>query len=225
MAVVVVIVLVARTIGIPGVADLRRLTSGAGSWAPLAFVGLQALLTVAPVPRTIFTVTAGLLFGSALGLGLTLLATALAAVLAFVVVRVTGGRLVQRYVRGPAIEWTRRRLDHNGALAVASLRLVPALPFAPLNYLCGLSTVRFAPYLLGTVAGILPGTVAMVVLGDAVTGRPSPAMLAVSATGALVGLAGIVVAARRPLPDLDPPPGQAGAEGAVAIGSGSATQP
>ena len=54
------------------------------------------------------------------------------------------------------------------------------------------------PYLLGTVLGTAPGTVALVILGDAVTGRVSPALLAVSVTGGLVGTLGAVVAARRP---------------------------
>jgi uncharacterized membrane protein YdjX (TVP38/TMEM64 family) len=53
---------------------------------------------------------------------------------------------------------------------------------------------------VGTVVGIVPGTVAIVVLGDAVTGRPSPALIVVSVICGLVGAAGIVVAARRPVP-------------------------
>ena len=107
--------------------------------------------------------------------------------------------------RGPVV-WTRRRLDRSGLLAVTSLRLIPALPFSLLNYAAGLSGVRFTPYLLGTVLGTAPGTIALVVLGDAVTGRVSPALLAVSVTGGLVGTVGAVVAARRPHLDRAPSP-------------------
>jgi uncharacterized membrane protein YdjX (TVP38/TMEM64 family) len=49
--------------------------------------------------------------------------------------------------------------------------------------------------------GCIPGTVAIVILGDAVTGQVSPTLLAVSAACALVGLGGVLIAARRPLPD------------------------
>jgi uncharacterized membrane protein YdjX (TVP38/TMEM64 family) len=66
--------------------------------------------------------------------------------------------------------------------------------------------VRFWPYLLGTAVGIVPGTVAIVVLGDAVTGTPPPALVVVSAVCGLVGLAGVVVAARRPIPEDVPEP-------------------
>jgi uncharacterized membrane protein YdjX (TVP38/TMEM64 family) len=206
-AVAVLVVLVAAALvfvhfyGVPKVSDLRRLTAEAGVWAPLLFLGLQTVVCVTPIPRTVFTVAAGALFGSALGLVVTVAATTLAAVLAYFLVRATGRGLVERYVRGSAVRWARKRLDHHGVLAVTSLRLVPAVPFFALNYVCGLSSVRFWPYLIGTVVGIVPGTVAIVVLGDAVTGHPSPATIIVSVVCGLIGLAGIVVAARRPVPE------------------------
>jgi uncharacterized membrane protein YdjX (TVP38/TMEM64 family) len=199
-------VLVLRAYGVPGMSDVRATVAAAGVWAPLAFLALQTGLTVGPVPRTVFTLVAGALFGWALGLLLTLVATTLAAVIAFALVRATGGRLVERYARGRAVNWVRLRLDHHGLLAVTSLRLVPAVPFAVLNYLSGLSAVRFWPYLLGTALGIVPGTVAIVVLGDAVTGTPPPALIVASVVCGLIGLAGVVIAARRPIPEDVPEP-------------------
>lgn len=202
--VVAVVVLVARAHGLPafpGLDDLRRVVAQAGPWGPIVFVLLQILLNVPPFPRTVFTVAAGVLFGSVLGTVLTLLATTLAAFVAFALVRLTGGKLVARYATHPRAVWVRRRLDHHGTLAMTSLRLIPMVPFSALNYLSGLSAVRMRPYLLGTVLGSLPGTIAIVALGDAVTGRPTPGVLVVSGTCALIGLVGVVVAARRPLPD------------------------
>jgi uncharacterized membrane protein YdjX (TVP38/TMEM64 family) len=71
------------------------------------------------------------------------------------------------------------------------------VPFSVMNYSSCLSGVRFSPYLLVGVLGVLPGTVAVVVLGEAaVGGTPHPALLAVSVAGGLLGLAGAVVAAR-----------------------------
>ena len=66
------------------------------------------------------------------------------------------------------------------------------MPFSVLNYCCGVSAVRLRPYVLATIVGIAPGTVAVVLLGDAITGRTSP----VSAAGACLGLVGLVVDAR-----------------------------
>jgi uncharacterized membrane protein YdjX (TVP38/TMEM64 family) len=189
-----------RRLGLDGVSAsaVQDTVRAAGAWAPALFVALQVLVTIPPVPRTLFTLAAGLLFGSVTGVVLATVATTLAAVVAFALVRITGGDLVERYADRAPVAWTRRRLDRSGLLAVTSLRLIPVVPFSLLNYAAGLSGVRFAPYLVGTVLGTAPGTVALVVLGDAVTGRVSPALLAVSGTGALVGTVGAAVAARRP---------------------------
>jgi uncharacterized membrane protein YdjX (TVP38/TMEM64 family) len=191
-----------------GLPDLRRTVQSAGLWAPLLFVLLQAVVTVSPVPRTFFTVAAGVLFGSISGLLLTVTGTALAAAGAFWLARLLGGRIAERYARRPLVAWVRARLDRSGLLAMVSLRLIPAVPFSVLNYASGVSGVRFPPFVLGTVLGVLPGTVAVVVLGDAaVGGNPHPAMFAVSLVCGLLGLAGSVLAARRvpapagPVPD------------------------
>ena len=138
-------VLVARRLGGLDAAAVQDAVRAAGIWAPALFVVLQVLVTVPPVPRTIFTVAAGLLFGAATGVVLAVTATAAAAVLAFWLVRLTGGGLVERFAdRGPVV-WTSRRLDRSGLLAVTSLRLIPAIPFSVLNYAAGLSGVRFVP--------------------------------------------------------------------------------
>ena len=72
-------------------ATVQDSVRGAGAWAPALFVVLQVLVTVPPVPRTIFTLAAGLLFGSVVGVAIAVSATALSAVVAFWLVRLTGG--------------------------------------------------------------------------------------------------------------------------------------
>jgi uncharacterized membrane protein YdjX (TVP38/TMEM64 family) len=181
-----------------GVHDVRRIVESSGAWAPVLFVLLQAVVTITPLPRTVFTVAAGVLFGSVVGLALTITATTLAAVAALLLVRMVGGGFVRRHAHRPGVAWVRSRLDHSGLLAVVSLRLIPAIPFAVMNYASGLAGVRLFPFVLGTVLGVLPGTVAVVVLGDAVSsGNAHPALFLVSLAGGLLGLAGATWAARR----------------------------
>jgi len=47
------------------------------------------------------------------------------------------------------------------------------------------------PYTLATFAGLLPGTAAIVILGDALTGHVSPLLFLVSLCTASVGIAGL----------------------------------
>ena len=75
-------------------------------------------------------------------------------------------------------------------------RLIPALPFSVLNYAVGASSVRPAPYLLATVAGLLPGTSAVVILGDAMTGEVSPLLMLVSLCTGAIGVSGLLYEAR-----------------------------
>lgn len=181
-----------------GIHHVRRTVADAGAWAPVLFVLLQAVVTVTPLPRTVFTVAAGVLFGSVPGVLLTVLATLLAALAAYWLMGFVGGGFVDRHSHRPGVAWVRSRLDHNGLLAVVSLRLIPAVPFAVLNYAAGLARVRLLPYAVGTVLGVLPGTVAIVVLGDAATGGSlHPASFAVSIAGGLLGLGGAAIASRR----------------------------
>jgi uncharacterized membrane protein YdjX (TVP38/TMEM64 family) len=98
-------------------------------------------------------------------------------------------------------------VQHRGLLAMISLRLIPAMPFSVMNYASALSGARILPYLLGTVVGVLPGTISIVVLGDAaVGGNPHPIMFVVSAVSAAVGVTGAVLVARHRLPVTEPAP-------------------
>lgn len=178
--------------------QMRVWAQSLGVAAPVLFLLGHALTTVAPVPRTMFTLAAGLLFGPVLGAVLSLAATVLSGVLAFGLVRRLARGLVLPYLDHKVLRAVDTRLRRRGWLAVASLRLIPAVPFSMLNYCSALCSVSFRHYLVGMV-GIVPGSIAVVVLGDALTGTTSPALLAVSLAGAAIGLIGLIVEARSPV--------------------------
>lgn len=190
----------ALTLPISGPDQMRIWAQSVGTAAPALFLVGHILVTVAPFPRTVFTLAAGLLFGPFLGIGLSLTATTLSAALAFATVRWLGRGLVPPRVDGTLLRAVNARLNRRGWLAVASLRLIPAVPFAVLNYCSAVSSIRFRHFLAGTI-GIVPGSVALVVLGDALTGTTSPALLAVSLTGAAIGALGLLIVARSAAPE------------------------
>jgi uncharacterized membrane protein YdjX (TVP38/TMEM64 family) len=80
---------------------------------------------------------------------------------------------------------------------VLSLRLIPAVPFSVVNYAAGASSVGIVPYFLATLVGLMPGTAAVVILGDAMTGNVNPLLVLVSLCTAAVGIAGLVYETRR----------------------------
>jgi uncharacterized membrane protein YdjX (TVP38/TMEM64 family) len=183
-----ILVAVALLVPLPTAVQLRDWATSVGPWFPLAFLAAQIVVTVLPFPRTAFTLAAGLLFGPVLGVILAVVASTTSAVIALVLVRAAGWQL-NRLVRHQAVETIDARLRARGWPAVMSLRLIPAVPFSVLNYAVGASAVRLLPYTLATLAGMFPGTAAVVILGDALTGNVSPLLFLVSLCTGIVGLA------------------------------------
>ena len=52
--------------------------------------------------------------------------------------------------------------------------------------------MRVLPYTVATLVGLLPGTAAVVILGDALTGNVSPLLFVVSLCTASIGVAGLI---------------------------------
>lgn len=196
VALVVACVAVAALTPVPGPARLRELAEATGPVMPLVFLAVYALCVTFPMPRTAFSLASGLLLGNALGVLVAMAGTALAALLGFLLARWLRGDLVVRYRHRLPVQAVDERITASGALGVASLRLIPVIPFAPLSYCCGISSVRLRPYLAGSVVGSLPGTVAVVTLGDALTGATPLPLVACYAVCALLGGLGVYRMAR-----------------------------
>ncbi|MDH6292632.1 TVP38/TMEM64 family protein [Rhodococcus sp. NM-2] len=195
----VALVVVALLAPHPSVLQVREWARSVGPAFPLVFFAVHAVVTVFPFPRTVFTLSAGLLFGAWLGIAIAVLASTVSAVLALYLVRAVGRDVVWQRISNPTIRRVDERIARRGWLAVGSLRLIAFVPFSVVNYCAGVSSIRLVPYVLATVVGVLPGTVGIVVLGDALTGETKPGLLVLSAVCIVVGIAGLVVDSRRPL--------------------------
>jgi uncharacterized membrane protein YdjX (TVP38/TMEM64 family) len=186
----------ATWVPLPSPVQMRDWAESVGPWFPLAFLVAHIVVTIVPVPRTAFTLAAGLLFGPALGVLIAVLASTSSALIALYLVRAAGWRL-NRLVRHRSVDTVDERLRQRGWLAILSLRLIPAVPFSALNYAAGASAVRVLPYTLATLGGLLPGTAAVVILGDALAGHPGSLLYLVSVCTGALGLAGLIIEIRH----------------------------
>lgn len=189
-AAIVILVAVVLAVPLPTAVQLRDWATSVGPWFPLAFFAAHVVVTIFPFPRTAFTLAAGLLFGPVVGITLAVTASTISALIALLLVRAVGWQL-NRLVRHPGIDSLDARLRQRGWPAILSMRMIPAVPFSVLNYAAGASAVRMLPYTLATLAGLLPGTAAVVILGDALTGNVNPLLFLVSLCTASVGVAGL----------------------------------
>lgn len=193
---IVILVAVAVFVPLPTALQLRDWATSVGPWFPLAFLAAHVVITVFPFPRTAFTLAAGLLFGPLLGVAIAVVASTVSAVIALLLVRAAGWQLV-RVIDHPRVDALDKRLRARGWPAILSMRLIPVVPFSVLNYAAGASAVRLVPYTLASFCGLLPGTAAIVILGDALTGTISPLQFVVSLCTAAVGVAGLAYEIRK----------------------------
>jgi len=190
------LVAIAVLVPLPTAIQMRDWATSLGPWFPLAFLSAHIVITVLPFPRTAFTLAAGLLFGPVLGIVIAVTASALSALIAMVLVRALGWQL-NSLLRHPGVAALDDRLRVRGWPAVLSLRLIPAVPFSVLNYAAGASAIRVMPYLLATMVGLVPGTSAVVILGDAMTGNINPLLALVSLCTAGIGITGLIYERHR----------------------------
>lgn len=185
----------ALLVDLPSGADLRSMVDGGGAVAPVVFVLLYALVTLAPLPKNVLSVLAGAVFGFSYGSVLVYLAALAGAAIAFTLGRTLGREAVER-LTGDRSAKVDELLAGRGLLAVVVARLIPVLPFTAINYSAGLSAIRFRDFGLGTAIGIIPGTLAYVALGS-LAWDPTPWRVGVVA-GALILLSGgaLLVACR-----------------------------
>lgn len=198
LAAFVVFVAVAVSVGVivplPGVTEIRSAAESVGWPGAVAFAVGYGLVTLTPVPKNVLSIAAGVVWGFALGALLVYVGALLGAALAFAIGRGLGREAVERFT-GARVERIDALLRRRGLLSIIGVRLIPVLPFTAINYAAGLTSVRRRDYAIGTVLGIIPGTLAYVAVGG-VGFEPGPGLYIALGTLAALSVAGVVVGIR-----------------------------
>jgi uncharacterized membrane protein YdjX (TVP38/TMEM64 family) len=159
--------------------------------AHLAF-GLVVMVSVmVGVPRLALCGAAGLIFGFAEGLTLSLAGSTLGSYGAFVIARRGGRRAVlSRVSQWP---WLSSLLERPSWLRVFWVRQL-MLPGLVLNVLLGVTTVRHRTFLFGTLLGYLPLNIALSLVGSGI-GKDSlvKTLVQLCAALALINIVGWLV--------------------------------
>ena len=168
---------------------------GYGAAGPLVFIAASSLLTVAMFPGPLLAGASGLLFGTALGTPVAIVAATLGASLAFLVGRRWAHDAVEE-LAGPRTRSLRAWIGRRGFYAVLYARLAPGVPYNVVNYVAGISPVRLSAFAAATALGASPRAFAYAALGGHLDDLGSPE--AIVAFAVLVVMAAVgLVAARR----------------------------
>ena len=125
-----------------------------GLWGPLIFLGAFAALQPLGVASHVFIIAAALVWDPWLAFPLSWVGAVTAGCVAFGFARFVGRSWVQEHLP-KRLEGYDGRLATRGFQTVFTLRLM-FFTFGPLQLLFGVSKVRFVPFVLGSVFGLLP---------------------------------------------------------------------
>jgi len=155
--------------------DIREDIEFFGFWAPFIFIGIYIISTVLFVPRTLFSIIAGIIFGSLWGSVYVIIAATLSAVVSFHIARYFGKEMVEKFVSNHLEKLSKYndKLEKEGFRTVFLLRMV-FFPFNVLNMAIAFTKVRFKDYFWATFFGVIPGSVIFTYFGNTLALQTTP---------------------------------------------------
>ncbi len=141
---------------------------------PLIYIALYILGVIFAIPGVALTLLSGPLFGFWQGLLLVVIGSNLGCQLTFVLSRFLGKDFVERMIpKDSRVEKIFLKTESNGFLFMLYMRLLPLFPFNLVNYISGLTKIKYWQYTLATFIGMLPGTIIYVQVSVAATNAGS----------------------------------------------------
>jgi len=138
-------------------AELQAWIAGFGVWAPLVFIGLQALQVVAaPIPGQVAAVVAGYLFGAFWGVVYSLVGVMIGSAVAFTISKRYGRPAVERFIEDDLVESFDGLVDQAGLIGLFVFVVIPGLPDDVICFLAGLTRLRLGVFLVVLLLGRAP---------------------------------------------------------------------
>jgi len=138
--------------------QIKKWLSSAGALAPFLYMSIMALaVIVSPIPSLPLDIAAGAFFGPTLGTIYSVLGGLAGAALSFLIARLTGRELIERFLGGH-INFCTNCSDKVLTKIVFISRLLPLVSFDIVSYGAGLTKMSLKYFLLATFLGMIPLT-------------------------------------------------------------------
>ena len=151
-------------VNIPEPEVLKEMIQSYGWAGWLVFIGIIALIAITPIPVTIPALVAGSLYGVITGTLFSFTGILIGSWIGYWLARLTGQELTFKFLgrHGPTVQ---KYLGNAGFLAMCTARLMPGLPYWPVNYGAGALGVSQYAFLSATFIASIPGQISLVALG------------------------------------------------------------
>jgi uncharacterized membrane protein YdjX (TVP38/TMEM64 family) len=137
-------------------------TVGRMQWAAVAVIAVYIPSAFIMFPRPLITLFAVVAFGPWLGFGVAMAGIAGSALATYAVGRTVSGDTVRR-IAGDKLHKASEIVRRRGIAAVFAVTVAPIAPFPVIGMAAGAVRIKVMHYLLGTLGGMLPGTLATTV--------------------------------------------------------------
>ena len=155
---------VSFNLNLPEPQEMREIILGYGWPGFLIFLGITVAISITPIPVTIPALVAGSLYGVIGGSLLSFSGVMIGSWIAYWIARFAGQNLtLQLLGRHSAV--VERYLSNAGFWTVCTVRLMPGLPYWPINYGAGALGVGQYTFLSATMLASIPGQVSLVAIG------------------------------------------------------------
>ena len=178
--------------------ELRAWIQGWGVWAPLVFIGIQALqVIVFIIPGEVAQILGGYLFGAWKGTLLSVLGILIGSAVDFGLARALGRPFVAALVPPERLESMEKLLSTRSARIIFFLLfLIPGIPKDILCYVAGLTPIGFLFFIAASTLGRLPGIPGSSMIGSAAASDRWVLMGIISAAALLLFGAGFILRPR-----------------------------
>ena len=144
---------------LPGIRDL-------GVIAPIAFMLVYVVATVAFLPGSVITLAGGAIFGLVKGSLYVFFGATIGAIMAFLIGRYLARGWISNKIAGnEKFSAVDKAVGKEGFKIVLLTRLSPVFPFNLLNYGMGVTGVSLKDYAIASI-GMIPGTIMYVYFGS-----------------------------------------------------------
>ncbi|NEP18151.1 MAG: TVP38/TMEM64 family protein [Leptolyngbya sp. SIO4C1] len=147
---------------------LQQYLDSIGSLKAIVFIGAHIIATAVGVPGTVLVIAGGAVFGLLWGTVWSVIGATLGAIAAFELSRhLLHSWFKRRFSRSTRFYQLNQLMRRQGLACVMAIRFAPISPFNLVNFLFGLTPVPLSHYAIGTLVGIIPGTLIYTWLGVA----------------------------------------------------------
>jgi uncharacterized membrane protein YdjX (TVP38/TMEM64 family) len=138
-------------------AAIRDYIQSFGKTAAIVYILAYTLNTISIFPPiAALSLTAGLVFGPVWGAIYLMIGAMLGTTSTFFISRLFGRIFVEKLLKG-RFKYLDNMLEKRGFITVLFFRVVPIVPYEVLNYISGITKIKFKDYLLATLLGLIPG--------------------------------------------------------------------